>query len=71
MNLLFVCKNLVPSHRLKFLAKQGAEIGVCNESFALSSPSIPCQTNKLKLLIVRALPSYWRQFLFSSSPNKR
>jgi hypothetical protein len=38
MNLLFVCKNLMPSHCLKFLAKQEAEIGIRNESFALSSP---------------------------------
>jgi hypothetical protein len=30
---LFVCKNLSPSHWLKFLAKQEAEIVVCNESF--------------------------------------
>jgi hypothetical protein len=63
MNLLFVCKYLLPSHCLKFLAKQEAEIGVCNESFAISSPSIPCQTNKLKLLIVRAFA-----FLLASVP---
>jgi hypothetical protein len=44
----------MPSHCLQFLAKQEAEISVRNESFALSSPPIPCQTNKLKLLIVRA-----------------
>jgi hypothetical protein len=36
----------VPSHSLQFLAKQEAEISVHNESFALSSPSIPCQTKE-------------------------
>jgi hypothetical protein len=61
MNLLFVCKNLIALN----YAKQEAEIGVRNASFALSSPSFPCQTNKLKLLIVRAFA-----FLLASVPHQ-